>query len=87
VRTILRKHKQYTSNQTRRDFRLNNLTISLKHSGNWGYHVEIDTNVNDKNEAKSANKSIEQLARQLGLQLMTEDEETAHLKSVKQDDQ
>ena len=69
--------ERYVTSQKRHDFSLDDTTISLKHSQDWGYHLEIDMNVDTQAEAVRALEAIEAVAKRLDVTLLTEVEEAA----------
>ena len=46
----------------------------MKHSKDWGYHLELEQIVNDKKDISLAEKKMNVLATELGLHIMTEKE-------------
>jgi adenylate cyclase class IV len=61
--------------QKRHDFSVNGLTISVKYSEHWKYHVELDEVVNTEEEVNAALERIQRLASELNIKLLTQEEE------------
>lgn len=64
---------QYTS-QKRANYEYKGFLISVKHSDDWGYHFEIDTNVSNEKLIPETRVNLERIAKELGLKVMTEEE-------------
>jgi len=60
--------------QQRIDYRYKNCEIALKYSDAWGYHLEIEQVVETKGEQLKAEKIIREVASDLGVKLMSEEE-------------
>lgn len=67
--------KKVPTEQKRQDFELDDLSIALKYSDHWGYHIEIDKNVTDELGVDDALEQINTLANKLGIKLFSEEEE------------
>lgn len=70
------------SYQKRHNYRYLGVDLALKHSESWGYHMELEIVVEDSTEKASAEKKIREVARKLGLKIMTEKEVTLFAKAV-----
>lgn len=60
--------------QERVNYRYKNCEIALKYSDAWGYHMEIEQVVSSESEQAVAEAQIRQIAEELGVQLMSEEE-------------
>ena len=60
--------------QERINYKYRNCEISLKYSEAWGYHMEIEQVVDKKEKSADAEKYIRQVAEELGVKLMSEEE-------------
>lgn len=60
--------------QTRINYRYKNCEIALKHSNTWGYHLEIEQVIDSKEKETDAEKQIREIADELGVRLMPEEE-------------
>ena len=60
--------------QQRVDYRYKNCEIALKYSDAWGYHLEIEQVIKTKKEQPKAEKAIREVADELGVKLMSEEE-------------
>lgn len=60
--------------QKRHNYRYKNVNLALKHSNIWGYHLELEIMINDKNKKDWTEKQIKKVADELGLKLMTNKE-------------
>ena len=79
ARTLLDKlmtnARHFSTSQQRHDFRLDNVHIAVKHSEDWGYHIELEVMIDDRSELPAAEASINRVAELLGVKLLTEQEE------------
>jgi len=80
-KSTLKKFEYFYTTQKRHDYAINGLIVSVKHSRDWQYHIEIDTNCRDKNEFANALKKINQLAGKLDIKLLDEKQEKAFVDS------
>lgn len=64
----------HDSFQSRRNFNYHGVEIALKYSEIWGYHAELEIIVNNEAEKENADRQIHEVAKELGITLMTEDE-------------
>ena len=63
--------------QFRDNYEYKDVTISIKYTESWGFHVELETLVDDISKKAAAEEHIRQVADQLGLTIMDEE----HLKA------
>lgn len=66
--------KYQKSFQKRKNYLYKGVTIALKYSEAWSYHIEFEIIVNEENEIPVAEYNIKQLANELGINLMTDEE-------------
>lgn len=83
VQHMVGDHKKYISNQKRHDYFVNGCYVAVKYSKNWGHHIEIDMNVTSQDEVAKARDKIEALSKTIGVILMTDEEESVHVRQVK----
>ena len=74
---LMRGAKKVPTSQKRHDYRIGELTVAVKYSEHWGYHIEIDEVVEDDKQVAGALQHIQQLADKLGVTLLTSAEEKA----------
>jgi adenylate cyclase class IV len=60
--------------QKRTNYRYGDVEIALKWSEDWGYHAEFEIMVSSPEEKESADAHIREVAKQLSVKLMTEEE-------------
>jgi len=60
--------------QRRHNYLYKGVEIALKWSELWGYHLELEIVVDNKNKKQSAEKKISSVAEELGVKIMTERE-------------
>lgn len=60
--------------QQRVNYRYKDCEIALKFSDAWGYHMEIEQIIDAKEKQTEAEKQIRRVSKELGVQLMTEEE-------------
>ncbi len=71
---ILGFTKIHSSFQKRENFRYKEVEISVKYSDVWGYHAEFELMVNSVDKKEEADRKIKEVARGLGVDLMSEEE-------------
>lgn len=71
--------------QKRHNFLYKGVEIALKYSDDWGYHVELEVVINDKKDQELAVAKIKEIAEELNLKLMTEEEELAFTQKIEAD--
>ena len=69
------------SNQKRHNYIYQGVELALKHSDEWGYHLELEVMIDDLAKKPEAEKLIEKVSGELGVQIMT-DQELEHLTST-----
>jgi adenylate cyclase class IV len=79
IDSILPYTTKIPTTQTRRDYRLNEINIALKHSKDWGYHAEFEKVVTKPQDALRALAEIEKAASSLGLKVLSEKKEKDHI--------
>ncbi len=62
------------SNQKRHDYEYRGVELAVKHSKEWGYHVELEILLPDSSGQAEAEQKIRTIADELGLKIMTEEE-------------
>lgn len=60
--------------QMRHDYEYKGVEFAVKHSGEWGYHVELEILLPDRSGLQEAEQKIRSAAEELGLKLMSEEE-------------
>jgi len=82
VDQLLPNAKKIPTTQLRHDYKLGELSIAVKFSENWQYHVEIDKVVESKEETSLAADEIQALADKLDIKLLTKAEEQAFTDAI-----
>lgn len=77
VERLIPDAERVTTIQRRHDYSLDGLTVSLKYSQDWGYHIEIDKMVKDASGSTAADQEIQKMANRLGVTLLSKEEEAA----------
>ena len=72
---MLASSSKISSNQTRHDYRLGDVSIAVKHSEDYGYHVEFDLNVESEDETGGAEAEIFVTAERLNIRVLSASEE------------
>jgi adenylate cyclase class IV len=62
------------NDQKRHNFLYKGVEIAVKYSIDWGYHAELEIVIKDSGDKESAEVRIQEVAKELGLRLMTDDE-------------
>lgn len=70
------------SYQERRNYLYKGVEISLKHSEEWGYHVELEIMVAGEDGQSKAEEMIRTVAQELDLTLLTNEETADHAQKV-----
>lgn len=60
--------------QKRNNYLYKGVELALKFSPEWQYHLELELVVDDENKRHEAEHKIREIAKELGVQLMTEEE-------------
>lgn len=76
---ILPDVQKIPTSQQRHDFELHGVTLSLKYSEDWGFHVELEKLVDDESNIPAALDEINKVGSQIGVTPLTEAEEKAHI--------
>ena len=76
---MLPPHKTFRTDQKRHDYSLDGVEIAVKHSEDYGFHLEFDQTVPDYSDLPTAQKAIELVAEKLGVHAMDADEARAFL--------
>ena len=74
--------KKIWSDQKRHDYVVDGVNVSVKHSEDFGYHVEFDKNITDESESEAVLAEIESVAKKLGVAVMSDEEEKAFIENV-----
>jgi predicted adenylyl cyclase CyaB len=61
--------------QKRKNYMYKDVEIALKYSDSWGYHMELEIMVDDKSKQENAEKKLNEVANELGVHIMTQDEQ------------
>ncbi|HUD02601.1 MAG TPA: CYTH domain-containing protein [Candidatus Paceibacterota bacterium] len=68
--------------QTRHDYEYKGVEFAVKHSGEWGYHVELEILLPDRSGLVEAEQKIRHVAEELDLKIMTEEELAAFTANI-----
>jgi len=68
--------------QKRHNFLYKGVEIAVKHSEDWGYHAELEVVINNSEEKSEAEEKIREVAKELGLSLMTDEEQLKLTRSI-----
>lgn len=60
--------------QKRHNYLYRGVELALKWSGPWGYHLELEVVIHDKNKKRFAEKKIFSVAKELGVKIMSDKE-------------
>ena len=60
--------------QARRNFIYKEVELAVKYSNTWEYHVELEQVVPDESQKEAAEQAIREVADELGLKLMSDEE-------------
>ncbi|MFA6422786.1 MAG: CYTH domain-containing protein [Candidatus Buchananbacteria bacterium] len=71
--------------QKRHNYLYNGVEIALKYSDHWGYHLEMEIMVNSMDEKEMAEKKILEVANELGVELMTDEQILAFTGKIEND--
>lgn len=71
--------------QKRHNYKYKDVEIALKWSDVWGYHLELEILVDNLNKKENAEKSIREVAKGLGISLMTDEELTEFTRNAEKD--
>ena len=68
--------------QKRRNYLYKDAELALKYSESWGYHLEIELMISDKSEQAEAEAKLNDIANELGVKILTPEEQTAFVNKV-----
>jgi adenylate cyclase class IV len=60
--------------QKRKNFLYKGCEFAIKWSKEWGYHFEVEIVVKDENEVSKAEEKLEEVAKELEIKILTENE-------------
>ncbi len=66
----------------RRDFEYKGVEFALKYSKTWGYHLELEVLLSSKEGEKEAEAHIREVAQELNIPIMTEEELLAFTQNI-----
>lgn len=66
--------KMLEESQQRTNYEYKGCELALKYGKTWGYHLELEKMIADKNEQVEAEKEIRTVAKKLGVELMSEED-------------
>ena len=69
--------------QKRTNYEYRGVEIALKWSEDWGYHAELEIMIPDLSEKEVADARITEVAKNLSISLMTEEEISTFLAEVR----
>src|SRR3989344_524724 len=72
--TIVTPEKVMTGVQKRQNFIYKDCEFAIKWSKYWGYHFEIEKVVNDETQIQQANEDLENIAKELNIEIMSDGE-------------
>lgn len=78
---VLSKLPKVPTAQTRHDFLLDGVEIAVKHSDDWGYHVELEKLVEKDDQIEAALTEIAKVAKSLQLVTLAKEEAKAHIEA------
>lgn len=70
--------------QKRRNYHYRGVELALKYSNVWGYHLELEIVIDDRNKQEEAEKRIKEVANELEIRLMTDQELTEFTKKAEE---
>lgn len=71
--------------QKRHNYRYKGVEVALKYSNHWGYHLEIETMIDSLEQKKEAEQKIKEVAKELDIHLMTDEELKAFTQEAEED--
>ena len=74
---LLPDAQHFATRQERHDYRIGEVNIAVKRSDGWGYHVELEVLVRNKEDILSAEKAIKDVAERLNIKMLSQKEEKA----------
>lgn len=69
---LLGFNKNQYSFQFRDNYLYKDINIALKYTQSWGFHVELEIMIENKQEIENAKENITKIANELGLEIMNE---------------
>jgi len=69
--------------QKRHDYVLDDVNVSVKHSDDFGYHIEFDVVVDSNSEVEQALEKIESVAKKLKVKILSAEEENEFMREMK----
>jgi predicted adenylyl cyclase CyaB len=72
--TIAKPERVMDGIQKRKNFEYKGCEIAIKWSEAWGFHFEIEKMVNEQSEVEKAEKELHDIADELGIKILTEEE-------------
>ncbi len=82
IKAIGKFKRHIPSYQKRTNFKVNDISISLKHDTHWKYHMEAEIMVKTQNKIPQAKEKLEKFFKDLGLKPMTENENQKLINSI-----
>lgn len=70
------------SYQFRNNYKYKDVEIAVKYTESWGFHVELEILVEEKKDAKNAKTKLIKLAKELDLQIATDEQLTELVSKV-----
>lgn len=68
--------------QSRHNYLFNGVELALKFSLNWKHHLEFEVMIDDISKKEEAEKKIYEVAKKLGVKIMTEEELKKFVKKI-----
>lgn len=72
------------SSQKRHNYLYKGIELALKHTQSWGYHLELEIMVQDKEKKAEAERNIREVADELGVKVMSPEEQADVIKRIDQ---
>jgi adenylate cyclase class IV len=69
--------------QKRHNFVYKEIEFAIKYSDDWSYHVEMEILIENEAERLGAESHIKTVAKELGIQLMTDEEQKSLVEKIK----
>lgn len=68
--------------QKRHNYEYKGVELALKYTKSWGYHMELEVAIKDNSKKKEAEEKIREVAKELGIKIMSEEEITDFAKKI-----
>lgn len=68
--------------QKRHNYEYKGVELALKYTESWGYHMELEIVVDDRSKKEEAGEKIKEVAKELGIKIMSEQEITNFAKKI-----